>query len=155
MFNEKAFQKASFTPRTHKHYVPELKEFFGEGAELEWEVRGLEGPELFRAKLAVDRDRIISAAVTAMSASGNEQIQAFRELMALGDGVPEEYSKRIEIVSLGSVTPKVSRETVVKLAKAFPATINTLSDKILELTGLGHQVGKPKGSGETQESATP
>lgn len=154
MFNEKAFQKASFVPRTHKHYVPELKEYFS-GDEIMWEIRGLEGPELFRAKMAVDRDRIITAAVAAMSANGNEQIQAFRELMALGDGVPEEYSKRIEIVSLGSVNPKVSRETVVKMAKAFPATISTLSDKILELTGLGHQVGKPKGSGEIHESATP
>jgi len=155
MFDEKAFKKASFKPRTHKHFVPELKEFFSEGAELQWEVRGLEGPEMFRAKMAVDRDRTLTAAITAMSAGGNEQIQAFRELMAMGEGVPEEYSKRIELVSLGSVNPKVDRVTVVKLAKNFPATLNTLSDKIIELTGLGHEVGKPKGSGETHESATP
>ena len=156
MFNESKFNRASFVPRTHRHFVPELKDFFGESDDgPHWEVRGLTGQEMFQAKMAVDRDKTFRAAVAAMSAGGREQVAAFTELMGLGDTVPEELSKRIEILVIGSVAPKVERPTIVKLAKAFPATLNTLTDKILELTGLGHEVGKPKGSGETPASATP
>lgn len=155
MFDEKKFSRAAFVPRTHRHFVPELKGYFGSDEESYWEVRGLTGQEMFQAKMAIDRDKTIRAAIAAMATTGNEQIQAFQELMALGESVPEEYSKRIELVSIGSVAPKVERTTVVKLAKNFPATLNTLSDKILELTGLGHELGKPKGSGETAASETP
>lgn len=151
MFDESKYKKAALVPRTEDVNVPELAPFF-KGKNTVWKVRGLTGLELHRVKDSAESRDIINAAINAFCGTKSEQAEAFKTAFALDDKTPEEYSKYIEIISIGSVEPAVSRETVVKMAAEFYATVKTLAEKILQLSALGHEPGKPKGSGKTGES---
>ena len=68
------------------------------------------------------------------------------------DDVPADVSRRIEMLSIASVSPRLGtehREVAVKLAEAFPTVFYNLTNQILTLTGQGAAVGKPKRSGQT------
>lgn len=156
-FDQQAFARASFSPRTEVVKVPELVHFFRGDGDPAWTVRGLTGEELYRVKAAAETGATMRAMVEALSAgAGRERVAAIRSAFGLDESTtPEEYAKRIEMLLLASVSPRVDRPTVVKLIAAFPATVATLTDAILRLTGLGQQPGKSSGSGETPASATP
>jgi hypothetical protein len=93
--------------------------------------------------------------ITSLAGSTSDKIDAVKELFGVGDGVTEEYAKRIEILLVGSVRPKIDRQEAVRLLRDFPTVAGKLTDTILELTGLGSVPGKLKGSGETPASETP
>ena len=51
-----------------------------------------------------------------------------------------------------SVSPACTEQTAIKLAATFPTVFYSLTTKIIELTGLGHEVGKQKASGTRKAS---
>lgn len=152
--NLQRFLSAALAPRELDTAVPELAgTLFDDGEKPIWTVRGLTAAELGRAKQASEEGLdTIKALVQAMAGDGDKAAQ-IRKAFGLGDDdVPQNISYRIEVLAAGSVSPALgaqNRDVVVKLAEAFPTTFYDLSNKVLNLTGQGAVLGKPKRSGKT------
>lgn len=149
------FLNESLSARTATIEVPELKDFFGK-EKPKWIVKGLTAAELGRANLAADRGQEnLKALVEAMAGSG-DKAEALRKSMGISeDEVPADVSRRIEILTAGSVDPPLGRENrdvAVKLAETFPTVFYNLTNRILSLTGQGAEVGKRKPSGKAPKS---
>lgn len=147
------FLSAALVPREAEVEVPELLgTLFTEGERAVWVVRGVTAPELARANQAGDRTDAMRSLVTALAGEGNKADE-IRKAMGLSDTeVPNDVSRRIELIVAGSVSPKLGpelRDVAVKLGETFPAVFYRLSRKIEELTGQGAELGKRKRSGET------
>lgn len=153
-FDAKAFSRAKFEARTATVEVPELAEY-NAGSPVPFVVRGLTGNELYHVKGAAERDGQVKALIDAVTGSGKEQVKAIRDAFGLSDELHAEHVKRLEMLIVAAVDPTVDRPMAVKLAAAYPVAFGRLTDKILELTGMGQVPGKQKGSGETRASATP
>ncbi len=149
------FLNESLSQRTATVEVRELKDFFGKD-KPEWTVRGLTAAELGRANLAADKGQEnLKALVEAMAGSG-DKAEALRKTMGISEQeVPSDVSRRIELLTAGSVSPKLgqdNRDVAVKLAETFPTVFYNLTNNILSLTGQGAEVGKRKPSGKTPKS---
>ncbi|MDR5867302.1 hypothetical protein [Halomonas koreensis] len=163
-FDISKFTGATFTPREEDVQVPGLKAFFTGEPEKDdkgnpkppvWRVRGLKGAELAKANEAVEMNRNRSAIAEALASGKDQKItEALRELIGNGEKVPDDTAKRIEMLTLGSVSPECSGQLAVKLAEAFPIEFTQLTNKIMQLTGLGGEPGKPKRSSGKTKSAS-
>lgn len=148
-----AFMQASLAPREDAVPVPELKAWFKD-AEPVWRVRSLTAAELGRASEQADRgsDQIRSL-VKAMAGEG-DKAEAIRSALGISaEDVPKDVTRRIEMLTMGSVEPKLGidqRDVAVKLAESFPTTFFALTNRILALTGQGSEPGKAKRSTQTQ-----
>ncbi|WP_305046326.1 hypothetical protein [Geoalkalibacter sp.] len=154
-FDLNRFSAAAFTPRAESLPVPELAEFFeGDAA---WQVRGLRGEEVARAHEAISRNRNLSALAEALVAQDqSEKADTIRELLGIGSGsVPDDLAKRLDMLVSGSVEPAIDHAAAVKLAEAHPVVFWRLTNKIIELTGMGAQPGKPRRSSGAQTSGRP
>lgn len=155
-FDAARFSRASFIPRSARLKLPSLADFFDAGEEPEFEVRGLDGSELAQTHDAVRRNKDLTELVTGLLSSDSaEKVVAIREAMGIGDKVPDEIAKRLEILTLGSVEPKFDREAALKLCRAFPIEFYLLTNKVTELTGEGATLGESTGSGATTASEPP
>ena len=144
-FDLERFRGTALTPRQITMPVPDLAPFFAEGADPVWIVRGLTGEEIARCNESNARHATIAAAVQALAnsaAAKAETVEAMQALIGFGTDVPEDLAKRFDHLTYGSVSPAIDRAAAVKLFASFPIVAYTLSNKILELTGLGPDVGK-------------
>ena len=152
--NLQRFLNAALAPRQLEVETPELAGIlFDDGEKPVWIVRGLTAAELGRAKQASEEGLdTVKALVQAMAGDGDKAAQ-IRKAFGLGDDdVPQNISYRIEVLAAGSVSPTLgteNRDVAVRLAETFPTTFYDLSNKILNLTGQGAVLGKPKRSGKT------
>lgn len=149
------FLNEQFTARTETVQVPELAGFFAEGERAEWVVRGLTGAELGRANQASERSQEnVKALVEAMAGKG-DKAEALRRTLGISDEeIPTDVSRRIEMLTAASVSPKLGsehRDVAVRLAETFPTIFYNLTNKVLNLTGQGSEVGKPKPSGKAEK----
>ena len=146
------FTQAKYSPRTEDVSVPDLAEYFADGEEAVWTVKGLTAIEVAQTKQAYDRTETARALIGAL-ANAPDKIEAVTSALGLtGSDVPQDVSRRIESLMLGSVSPKIdanSRDAVVKLAETFPVIFYELTNKVDALTGQGQEPGKPKPSGKT------
>lgn len=143
-FDLQRFRGTALAPRQASVPVPDLGAWF-EGEPV-WVVRGLTGEEIALANDTGNRLKIYAATVEALaSAARSDQAEALKSLMGVTD-VPEDLAKRIDHLTFGSVEPALSREDAVKLFRAYPVVAYTLSNKILELTGMGPDLGKAPAS---------
>jgi len=156
-FDIKTFKKAKFEPRVEAVPVPDLKEFFGDGAEPLWTVRGMTGHELGQVNEAKERNKNIEAILTAIvSDKSAEKAAAIKDLIGLNDKTPGDVVARLEMLKIASVDPVCDEELAVKLCTHFPGVFVPLTNAIRNLTGMGAQVKKkPTPSGAVQTSATP
>jgi len=147
------FLNASLAMREATIPVPELKEFFA-ADKPEWTVRGLTAAELARANDAAEAGQSINDLVEALAKG--EKADAIRKLAGVpGKDVPKDVSRRIQMLVSGSVSPLLDEETrdvAVKLAETFPTVFFNLTNKIVNLTGEGAEMGKRKPSGKTPKS---
>jgi hypothetical protein len=144
-FDLNAFRGAALSPREATVPVPDLSAFFPDGVEPVWTVRGLTGEEIARANESSARYATIAAAVDALAAAGAakaDQVESLKTLIGYGNEVPNDLAKRFDHLTFGSVEPAIDRESAVKLFSAYPIIAYTLTNKILELTGLGPDLGK-------------
>lgn len=140
-FDLQRFRGTALDPRQASVPVPDLASWFGDSPAV-WIVRGLTGEEIARANDASSRLQIYAATVEALaSAARSDQAEALKGLMGVTD-VPEDLAKRIDHLTFGSVDPAISREDAVKLFRSYPVVAYTLTNKILELTGQGPELGK-------------
>lgn len=155
-FNEKKFMNTNFTPRTKDIPVPDMKDFFDPKDELIFRVRGLTGHELARVHEAEDKHRNLAHLISGlMSNQTQEKIDAIRTAMGVTEDVPAEIARRLEMLSVACVEPKISLEVAVKFCETYPIEFYAVTGAISELTGKGQVPGKPKPSGETKASGQP
>lgn len=155
-FNEKKFMKTNFTPRTKDVKVPDMKDFFDLESEPVFHVRGLTGPELARVHEAVDKHRDIAGLISGLlSGQSQEKIDSIRTAMGITDDVPAEIARRLEMISIAVIEPKIALDTAVKFCEMYPIEFYSVTSTISTLTGQGQIPGKPKPSGETPVSKQP
>ncbi len=141
------FNQANITDRTANVPVPELKDFFGEDSkESDWvfTVKALEGVDMARAKEAQVSNKSLEALVEGILSNQNkEKVDAVKEAFNISqDTAPDDYVYRKECIVLGLVKPKMDEEQVVRLIKAHAIILYKLSNKIIQLTGMGMMLGE-------------
>ena len=157
-FDLNRFRGAVLTPRQASVPVPDLRHFFPEEENPVWIVRGLTGEELARANEASARYATVAAAVQALANAASaqqEQTAALQTLIGYGSEVPADLAKRFDHLIFGSVEPKIDRETAVRLFAGYPIVAFTLTNRILELTGEGPDLGKAPPSTPIPASPSP
>jgi len=152
-FDLKGFRNAQCQARTDQVRVDGMADWFDEGDEPVFHVRGLSGEELARVREAVDKNKNISEVLEAIATSQTSQdrIDEIREYLGVSDSVPNELARRMEMLVYGSVDPNLDHETVKLVAERHPIELYNITDKILTLTGEGAQPLKKKDSSRTQE----
>lgn len=143
---DRYLQTPRIPPRTAELRFPELAPLCGPGEEPVFIVRALTGHEIARANEANERLERTRAAIEAMVGAGTVQREAFGDLLLSSEATPEDLAKRIEHAMMGTVSPALNRDAVIRLLDEFPMVIWAITRKIWELTGLGADVGKVPGS---------
>lgn len=140
-FDETLFERTKFVPRTREVPVEGLKMFFGDEKPV-WVVRSLNSNELNQALDAERRAQNVDTIIEALANDGNAA-DAVRKVLGYRKETPGEVRKRLEMLVLGSESPKIKMSTAIKLAETFAVEFRILTGAIIELTGLGYDVGKP------------
>lgn len=143
-FDLAKFNASHLAPREARVPVPDLASFFGD-AEPVWIVRGLTGEQIARSNESSRRHALIVANIQALAntaASKNETVEALQSLVGYGSDVPDDLAKRFDHLVFGSVNPAIDRSTAVRLFASYPIVAYTLTNKILDLTGDGPDLGK-------------
>lgn len=149
-FKKSEFLAEKFQPRTESVPVPDMKSWFEKGDKPEFKVRGLTGKEVGRATEAAERNKKLTEIAEGLF--GKKSKDFAKALQNLVDpSTPKDIAKRISMLVMGSVEPEVDEEFALKLCQFFPIEFFSISNKITELTGLGHLPGKPKPSGTKQK----
>ncbi len=141
MFNDNAFMRAKFQPRLAEVPVPNLAAFFTDDTPQVWTVRNLTGDELAKSMESSVRQKSIDTIIKALS-SQSAQVDEIRASLGIGDDVSVELVKRLEQLVMASVNPVVDKLLAVKLAENYPVEFYQLTNKIVELTGLGADLKK-------------
>lgn len=145
-FNADKFTSAAFRPRTETLDLPALAPFFDAGEPPQWTVRGLTAAEFARAQDAEKRNSSIDMLIGALSATQGkaEAVDAARKALGLTHAnTPGEVAKRLEMLVAGSVAPVVTMETAVRFSETLAIDFYLVTNKIVELTGQGFDLGKP------------
>lgn len=151
-FDVNRFKSETFRDRTEEVAVPELSSWFGPSEKPVFRVRGLSGLELSMVREAVQRMKSLETIATALAgSSGKEQLQAVRTALGLVETKSEDHVRRIHVLRHGLVEPALDRALVVKLCENHPIPAFRLSEKVLELTGMG-RLGESTASGATPPS---
>jgi len=147
MFNADLFNSAQIALRQKTIEVPQLSDFFK--GKPEWVVRGMTGEEVALVNESQERSRNLENLVDAIASSGSGKrvTDGIKNALGLGDEVPADITRRIEMLILGSVKPVCDREMAIRLSTFFPTVFYDLTNTILTLSGEGGDiVGKPQSS---------
>jgi len=145
-FNPDKFMADKLEARQEAVPVPALSGWFDKDEAPVWVIRGLTSNELNSALEAKARRASIDNVIEALT--NNDQAQAVRAMIGLTKDSPAEIVKRLEMLVLGSVAPKIELPLAVKLAEAFPIEFLTLTNKITALTGMGFDLVKPEAASQ-------
>jgi len=137
MFNSSEFASAKFERRTEVVAVDGLKDFFADGAKPEFEVQGLTHAEIAKCSEGAQGDSNLRPLLEAAAGHKPSIKEAVTQILGGVVDVPLDTKKRILQLTTGSVEPKIDEGMAVKLAETFPVEFTILTNKILELTGLG------------------
>lgn len=155
MFDRERFKTHAYSDRTATVTVQVLAGFFGDAAP-EFIVRGLSFDELARTETAANQQKTLVALVDALAAANQRDItQQMRELMGRGDNLQPQTIRRQQMLVIGAVSPEIDDHVAAKIAENFPVEFKELTDKIIELTGLGRTPGKSPPSGNATTSDPP
>lgn len=141
-FLTEKFAQAKFEPRTEEVEVPLLKEFFSEGQEPKFIIKGLNAIELNAAIEANNKQKSIDNVIKAIS-TDRDQINSIRKALGVSNDTPGEIAKRIEAMVLGCVSPTLNHAQVVKFSENFPLEFFDITNRIFNLTGQGGSHVKP------------
>ncbi len=138
-FDKAKFMKQGFEQRTAKVEVPNLSFFFEDSPVIT--VRGLTANENSIAKQSATQQKDLITIVKSLSNS-EEKISNLKEILGLDGGTTIDISNRLNQLAMGSVDPNLEIDVCVKIAEYFPFDFYNLTNKIIELTGLGADVKK-------------
>ena len=137
-------------PRTDEVVVNELKALYDSAPteNLICLVRGLSGNDLVLVSARRDTNAFVEMLSEALlKKSGEAGAEAIKGLLGLfDDDLHPELKYRVEVIVRGCVEPKIDYPLAVKLARDFYVVLHRLSEKILELSGLGSQLKKKSSS---------
>jgi len=151
-FDFQKFETADYKFREKRVPVPELKSFFGEGEPAEWVVRNLTGAELAAVRDSIQRSKDIEGMIEGLAGSNaKEKIEAIKEALGV-TGDSDDHIRRLTMLELGTVSPKIQRKHAVRLSEIAPVLFTSLTTEIMNLTGQGKSLGESIASGESQES---
>lgn len=140
-FNLEKFDATSFAVRTKSLPVPSLQHWFDEDEEAVWEIRNLTASELATANAAQQKNANVAIILEALSGSDKtEKVEELRTALGISTDVPGEIAKRLEMIVLGSINPKIPLNLAVKLAEHFPIEFYTITNEITQLTGMGSEI---------------
>jgi len=141
-FDTTKFMGTKFRQREEQVDVPDLEMFFPKDEPAKWVVRGMTGNELAECNIAVERNKNIKAILEGVASNRPDKIKEAISQISGGDNVPDDIVKRVTMLTLGSVDPKIDESTAVQLCAVYPVEFYNLTTAILRLTGLGQEPGK-------------
>lgn len=149
----KKIKSAKFKDRTKEMVIPaELLKGAGWPKGTKWIIKALSGEELYRVRQAVERARNTEELISKLvSGSAKEKVEAALGALGLGDELPDEYVRRLNILKMGSVDPAIDHEFAKFMAQNFATFFNELTDQVQVLTGQGRSLGESKPSGQTRK----
>jgi len=142
-FDFNAFDSAPVNFPTRKISVPQLKAFFPDDEEPEWEIKSLTGMEIAISNQASINSERMKAAIQTISDGGSvmDMKEGFQELFGKdADFTPEEYLRWLKIVEFGSV-PRCPEHICVKLAHTKGSLFRLLAHEISVMSGIGADLG--------------
>ena len=141
-FGVHGFGSRAFVAREAEVDVDDMAAFFGDDKPV-WRVRGLTADELSVCNTSSDKAKNISAIVDALAgASESEKAEAIKAALGIDEAMQPDTVKRMEMLRIASVEPTCDMQTAVKLANVFPIEFFAITNKIMELTGLGQKAGE-------------
>ena len=148
-FNQSQFMKQKYEPRTAYVDVPALAAFFGKDEKPQWKVRGQTASELAKTIESTATNKSISSIIEAIG-NNQSQVNDLKAAIGMSNDVPDDIVKRLSQLSCCSIEPAIDHITGVKLAETFPIEFYTITNMIVELTGLGQEaaIKKPPNSGK-------
>lgn len=150
-FDVKNFMATTFEPRTASVPVPNLKDWFDEGEEPVWVVRGQTASEVARANTAAEKNKNIDSIAKAI-AQHSEQVKAIKAAVGVVDDTPADTVKRLEQLVQCSVEPKITLDAAVKLSEVRAIEFYMITNEIVMLTAQGSDVKKRPASGKNPKS---
>lgn len=137
-FDKNRFNSATFERRTETVPVAVLSDFFGEDEKAEFEVQGLTHHEIAECSAGVQGNENLKNILQAAAGHKPSIKKAIEDILETSVEVPVDTQKRILQLVKGCLKPKLDEGTSVRIAERFPVEFIELTNKILELTGLGH-----------------
>lgn len=149
-FDVNKFSGSQFKQRTEDVKVEALKEFFGKKDKPIFKVRNLTGEELGRVNQAVSKNRNVAAILDGLLSNvDKEKIEAIKSSIGADSKIPDDIARRLEMIQLGCVDPKIDLSLAKKLCTNYPIEFYDITNTITRLTGLGSELGKARPSGRT------
>jgi hypothetical protein len=140
-FDVSKFAKAKFERRTEAVEVTALSDFFPKPKDPKQKptitVQGLTHHEVARCAEGMQSNDNLKALLEAAAGHKPAIKAAVGQLLGGENDIPKDTQKRILHLVSGSLEPKIDEGIAVKLAENFPIEFTILTNKILELTGLG------------------
>lgn len=163
-FDVSGFSKAEFNHRTKTFSAKQLgglADWFTESDEStnHWIVRGLSAAELSKAEIAArgGRKALQDALETHLNEGMDGLAASILATQEIGENLDFLTALRVEVLSIGSVTPQIDVSVAAKIGKNFPTEFRLLSEAVLTLTGKGGEVDTKKKQqhfGQTTELKT-
>ena len=131
------FMSEQFEARTQEVKIDELNDYFD--GEPIFTVRGLSFKELSLCDQQSESNAT-EALIKAISGNLSEKEEAIKKIAGIDNDLPAESKKRIHMLKMGCVNPKIDDSFAVKFAHNFPIPFTQLTNTIAALTGQGAQV---------------
>jgi hypothetical protein len=153
-FNPEKYLAEEFEDRVIDFPVPDLAPWCD--GEAVFKLRGLTGVELAQVRENLNRRKAAQKLLgEAESKSIDKAItDACRVILGLvGEKIPEEHAKFIDLIVFGCVEPKMDIQAAAALGKNSSIEFEAIARQIMMLTGQGRSAKKkPLASGEIQTS---
>lgn len=155
-FDAAKFDRQEFHPRTEDVYLDVMAPFFPEGEEPIFKIKSLSADEVARTNDAIKTAKMAESMIDALATMNKpDMVKSMKAQLGYGDEINSDVQRRIELIIYGTIEPELPRELIVKMAENLPTAFYKLSNRITEITGLGHELGKQPPSGEITESKQP
>ena len=160
-FNVKKFTQTEMEPRTFDFPIPnvakELPDCFENGEKPVWKIQGIGSVELGMAEQAIANVDIKEKIISGLTALNSEDVaNQIRELIGAKSNdptasPPDHIAKRIFYLVYGALDPKCDFEDARKFCDRFPTEFLSITQKILDISGMGYQKKKLKSSTAIQK----
>jgi len=138
------FDNAKFKRREREIEVPELAPFFPDEQKPVIVIQNLTAPEVAIANEAADKSKDLAEIVGRLfSEAPREKIDAILDAAGISSkATPADYSKRLKLLQFGVKGNLFDQRRAVKFASNFPVDFYDITNKILQITGLGACLGE-------------
>lgn len=147
-FDRDRFMSAPLMARMKEIRVDAMAEYFDGPPVIT--VRGLTASEI---ALANEEKEKYARLDTIAKAIAGKNVDEVRAALGLGDDVPGDIARRIEVMIHGAVEPPIARDMAIKIGDAFPIEFYAITNEILALSAQGKTLEKPAPSGNAMTSA--